>query len=121
MYVETDFILALVKDEDWLSDKASKIYDKHRDELWTSEYTLLELMMVAYRNDKNVLRTVAEAIELVEIKGKPKNIEAAAVYVEEENLTPFDAQHLVMSADEKIVSSDKDYDKFTERLKLENY
>jgi len=119
MYVETDFVLALIKDDDWLSEKAEKIYRENREDLWTSEYTLLELMLVAYREDMNVLRVVSETMDLLEIKGGSSRIESAAVYVEEERLTPFDAVHLASSNGEKIVSSDKSYDKFAERLPLE--
>lgn len=120
MYVETDFILALLKQDDWLSEKAEKVYRENRDELWTSSYTLVELMLVAYREDRNVLKTVSETIELVEVRGDSKQIEAAAVYVEEEDMTPFDAVHLVRAGGEKIVSSDKDYDEHSERLELED-
>ena len=119
MYVETDFILALLKDDDWLSDKAEQIYRENRKDLWTSEYTLLELMLVAYREDRNVLKTVSETIELLEVRGDSKDIESAAAYVQQEEMTPFDALHLVKADGEKIVSSDKEYDKYTERRKLE--
>lgn len=119
MYVEADFILALLKPDDWLSEKAMEVYE-NEDDLWTSRYTLIELMLVAYREDRNVLRTVAETIELVEVRDGVEEVEAAAAYVEEEGLTPFDALHLVASNGEKIVSSDKDYDEYAERLKLED-
>jgi len=39
MYAETDFLLALIKDEDWLGDAAETVYREHRDELWTSQFT----------------------------------------------------------------------------------
>jgi predicted nucleic acid-binding protein len=119
MYVETDFVLALIKDDDWLSERAEEIYRENREDLWTSEYTLLELMLVAYREDRNVLRIVSETMDLLEVKGDPGRMESAAVYVEEEGLTPFDAVHLAGSNGDKIVSSDKRYDEFAERLPLE--
>ena len=49
MYAETDFLLALIKDEDWLGEAATTVYHEHRDELWTSQFTLIELFMVAHR------------------------------------------------------------------------
>jgi hypothetical protein len=49
LYVETDFILALIKDDDWLQDRAQIIYEERRDDPWTARDTLIELMMVAYR------------------------------------------------------------------------
>ncbi|MDS0299421.1 hypothetical protein NDI76_11775 [Halogeometricum sp. S1BR25-6] len=39
MYAETDFLLALIKDEDWLGEAAETVYREHRDELWTSQFT----------------------------------------------------------------------------------
>jgi predicted nucleic acid-binding protein len=119
MYVDTDFILALLKEDDWLSEKAGKVYRESED-LWTSEYTLLEIMMVAYREDRNVLSSVAETIELVEVRGNEKEVESAAVYVEEEEMTPFDALHLVKSGSDTIVSSDKDYEKYSDTVDLKN-
>ncbi len=55
MYAETDFLLALIKEDDWLSDRTEKIYRENKEEIWRSEYALIGLMMVAYREDKNVL------------------------------------------------------------------
>jgi len=119
MYAETDFILALLKEDDWLSDRAEKIYNKEKDSLWTSSHTVMELMLIAYREDLNVLKVVSETIELLEIRGNFKHMESAATYIEEEDITPFDALHLVKSRGEKIVSSDKTFDSYNERLKLE--
>ncbi|QGA81046.1 PIN domain-containing protein [Candidatus Nanohalobium constans] len=119
MYAETDFVLALLKDDDWLQENAREIYKKN-DDLWTSRYTLIELMLIAYRENMNVLRVVAEAIELIDVKGEIKEVEAAASYVEEEDFTPFDALHLVASGEEKIVSSDKDYREYSETRELED-
>jgi len=119
MYADLDFILALIKDEDWLSESAEEIYKENKEELWTSDFTLLELMLVAYREEKNVLTTLVNAETLIEIKGDLDDIMAAANYVEREGMTPFDALHLVKAGDDTIVSSDDCYDGFAERLELE--
>ncbi len=119
MYVDLDFILALIKDEDWLSEKAEKIYRENREELWTSDFTLLELMLVAYREEKDIVTTLANAEALMDVRGEPDDILAAANYVEHEGMTPFDAVHLVKAGEDTIVSSDDAYDGFAERVKLE--
>lgn len=119
MYVETDFILALLKDDDWLQEKAEEIY-RNEDELWTSKYTLVELMIVSYREGWNAIRMVSNAANLVEAKEDVEDIKAAATYVEEEGFTPFDALHLVKSGESTIVSSDADYEDFSEVEKLED-
>lgn len=119
-YVEADFLLALTKKDDWLAESAEAAYETH-DDLWTSPYTLVELMLVAYREDWNVLRIIASAKQLVEVRGDTEDILAAASYVEDEGFTPLDALHLVQSGDDPIISSETDYDGFSDRLPLETY
>ncbi|WP_423999695.1 PIN domain-containing protein [Haloarcula salina] len=118
MYAETDFLLALIKDEDWLGSAAESVYREHRDDLWTSQFTLIELLMVAYREDRNTERVVANAAGLVEVHGDVETVVAAATYVEDHGFTPFDALHLVESDGDTIVSSDDAYDSVAPRLDL---
>lgn len=120
MYVETDFLLALIKDEDWLGDAAETVYNKHKKALWTSQYTLVELLLVAYREDRDAEAVIANAIALVEVNGDATTVLAAATQVEEHGLTPFDALHLVESGDETIVSSDKAYKGLSPLMNLRN-
>jgi hypothetical protein len=119
MYVESDFLLALLKNDDWLKESAEEFYRKNKDELWTSEYTLLELMLVAYREDRNVLKTVTGASELIEVRGDESLMKEAASYVTEDDFTPLDAVHLAASKDDKILLSDDKYVKFSKIEKLE--
>lgn len=118
MYAEVDFLLALIKDNDWLGEAAEAVYQKHRDELWTSQFTLIELLLVAYRENRNTERVVANAAALLEIRGDVDTVVAAATYVEDHGFTPFDALHLVESAGDTIVSSDGAYEGFAPRLDL---
>lgn len=119
MYVETDFILALLKDDDWLQQAAEEVYESNREELETSKYTLIELMILSYREGWNPLKIVSNASKLVEVNRETDDIKAAASHMEDKEMTPFDALHLVSSDDEKILSSDKKYDEYTERVALE--
>ncbi|MFY4815338.1 type II toxin-antitoxin system VapC family toxin [Haloarcula sp. AONF1] len=118
MYAETDFLLALIKDEDWLGEAAEEVYRDRRSELWTSQFTLIELLLVAYREDRDTERVVANAANLVEVRGDVDTVVAAATYVEEHGFTPFDALHLVESDGDPIVSSDRAYDGFAPRIDL---
>lgn len=118
MYVETNFLLALIKDEDWLGAAAEEVYREHRDELWTSKLTLVELLLVAYREDRDAERVVANATRLVEVRGDVDTVVAAAAFVEDHGFTPFDALHLVESDGDTIVSSDSAYDGFASRFEL---
>lgn len=118
MYAETDFLLALVKGTDWLGEAAETVYREHRDDLWTSPITLIELLLVAYREDRDAERVVANAVALVDVRGDVETVVAAATYVEDHGFTPFDALHLVESDGDTIVSSDATYDGFAPRLDL---
>jgi hypothetical protein len=118
MYAETDFLLALVKDDDWLGESAEEVYQSHEGDLWTAQFTLIELLLVAYREGLNAERVVVNAADLVEVRGDADTVVAAASYVEDHGFTPFDALHLVESDGDTIVSSDETYDGFTPRLDL---
>jgi hypothetical protein len=118
MYAETDFLLALVEDEDWLGEAAETVYDEHRADLWTSQFTLVELLLVAYREGRDAERVVANAASLVEVRGDADPVVAAATYVEDHDFTPFDALHLVESDGDTVVSSDGAYESFAPRLDL---
>ena len=118
MYAETDFLLALIKDDDWLGDAAESVYREHRDELWTSQFTLIELLLVAYREERDTERVVSNAASLVEIRGDVETVITAATYVEDHGFTPFDALHLVESDGDTIVSSDDVYADVTSRIDL---
>lgn len=119
MYAETDFLLALAKDDDWLGEAADQIYHDHGEKLWTSRFTLIELLLVAYREGIDTERVLANARELVDVEGDGDTVLAAASYVEDHGFTPFDALHLVESNGDAIVSSDDTYDGFAPRLPLE--
>jgi len=118
MYAETDFLLALIKDEDWLGEAAETVYREHVDELWTSQFTLIELLLVAYREDRDTERVVTNAAQLLDVRGDVDIVVAAATYVDDHGFTPFDALHLVESDGDTIVSSDGAYDGFANRLDL---
>lgn len=118
MYVETDFLLALIKEDDWLGDAAESVYEDHSEEIWTSRFTLIELLLVAYREGLDSERVVTNAAALIEVRGDVETVVTAATYIEEHGFTPFDALHLVEADGDTIVSSDDAYDGFAPRLSL---
>ncbi len=78
-------------------------------------------MLVAYREDRDVLKAAPNVYELVEVRGDTEDVIAAASHVKREIPDPF-RRHppcKVRGAKERIVSSDTDYDPWTERLELE--
>ena len=118
MYAETDFLLALIKEDDWLGEAAETVYRSHREDLWTSQFTLVELLLVAYREDRDTERVVTHAANLVTVRGDVDTVVAAATYVEDHGFTPFDALHFVESDGDTIVSSDEAYQGYAPRLDL---
>jgi hypothetical protein len=121
MYAETDFLLALIKDDDWLGDAAETVYREHADDLWTSRFTLVELLLVAYREGLDAERVVVNAAGLLEVRGDADPVVAAATYVEDHDFTPFDALHLVASDGDTVVSSDETYESFAPRVDLRSF
>lgn len=121
MYVETDFFIALIKDDDWLGEAAQTLYERYQDSLWTSEFTLVELLLVAYREGLNPYRAVNDAASLVEIDGRVNRILTAATYIVELGLTPFDALHAVAARGDTIVSSDDAYASMIDWVDLRSF
>lgn len=54
---DTDFFIALVKDSDWLGDRAAAIAAEHENEVSTSRATLLEVLMISDRFDVDRIDT----------------------------------------------------------------
>lgn len=121
MYVETDFFLAIVKEDDWLAEAAESLYHEHAEELWTSPFTLVELLLVAYREGLDAERVLANAAELTEVQGDVEPVLAAASYVENHDFTPFDAVHLVESGTDTIATSDDAYAEFSSTVDLTDF
>ena len=42
MYVDTDFLVALIKPGDWLREPALKLLNDHEGDLWTSPATAIQ-------------------------------------------------------------------------------
>lgn len=118
MYVETDFLIALVKDDDWLQDAAMRAI-KERDDLHTSILAYAEVLMLFYDReaaeyDIDAPRAITNLLELVPIRPEEHEdaVLAAAAFLDEYDLTPFDALHagLVTTSKERVLSTEQDYD-----------
>ncbi|WP_121823087.1 PIN domain-containing protein [Halostella salina] len=118
MYVETDFLTALVKDDDWLREAAVRALEE-RDDIHTSLLAYAELLVLFYDRDDGAYeidapRAVTNLLELVPIV--PEHHEdavlAAAAFIEEDDLTPFDAVHAGIAAtrDERVLTTETDYE-----------
>lgn len=120
MYVETDFLTALVKDEDWLRGPAIQALEE-RDDIHTSILAYAEVLVLfydhetaAYEIEIDTPRAISNLLELVPIVPEEHEdvVLAAAAFLDEYHLTPFDALHagVVACGDERVLSSEQDYD-----------
>lgn len=128
MYVETDFLLAICKDDDWLGAAARDALETH-DDLHSSIVAYAEVLVVLYDRDDggydvDVARAMANLLELVPIEPAAHEaaVLAAAAFIDEETLTPFDALHAGLAAtrDEPVLTSEGEYEAVgLERVPLE--
>jgi predicted nucleic acid-binding protein len=118
VYVETDFLTALVKNEDWLRESALEALEEH-DDIHTSILAYAEVLVLFYDREQSAYdidapRAIANLLELVPIRPKEHEdaVLAAAAFLEEYQLTPFDALHagVVATSGEAVLSSEGDYD-----------
>lgn len=121
-FVETDFLIALAKDDDWLQERAEEILDEQ--EIVTSPFSYLEMLIVLERHQFDYVRLFANMLEIVPVGGEEEQqIVLKAVNYFEEGMTPFDSFHAATAETRglPILSSDNAYeDVDSERLPLES-
>ena len=121
MFADTDFILAIIKESDWLKERVGIILREYKGKITTSISVMLEVAIVCKRLNMNIIEVYTNTFKIIEVNSKDYSIcLKAAVYIEEDGLNVFDAFHAASSSDNIIISSDSVYDKIgIKRLKLE--
>lgn len=126
MYVEADFLFALAKPDDWLQLEAEAALE--REDVHTSLLTYAEFLVRAYEPGEgfefDVSKTVANLLELVPVRPETDEaaLLAAATYLDEYDVTPFDAIHAGVATTRggRILASDAVFDELdVERHPLE--
>ncbi|SNR25059.1 PIN domain-containing protein [Halorubrum vacuolatum] len=121
VFVETDFVIALVKNSDWLKGRAEEALESH--DVVTSPFSYLELLLIRERYEYDYPRLVANMLDIVPVRtDEERQIVLKAVHYYEEGLTPFDAFHAATAetCGYPILSSDMAYEVVgSERLPLE--
>ena len=115
VYLDTDCVLALVKDQDWLKGSVlSRI--KNEDSLVTSVLTVVEMRLVLLR-DMNIKKVVEKErsfesyqIELIPFEEDIQKI-SLELMSKYEFLTTFDAVHAAtaISHQIKLISTDRSF------------
>src|SRR3989338_1084462 len=116
LYFDTDFFLALIKDDDHLKQRAAAVYQKYRNETKvTSSITLLEIWFYFLRHDPAKLSIAFPAASglVNEVLPVGSEMMSAAIGLSEKyRLNPADSVHAAygFSAD-GMVSSDRAFDR----------
>jgi predicted nucleic acid-binding protein len=120
IYADTDFFIALVKDDDWLQDRATEIALENEGEIYTSRAPLLELLMISDRFGFDRMTALTYALEIATVPEDEDVLFQAADYMEQDGLTAFDAYHVAYAGESPIISSDKSFDEITDdRIPIE--
>lgn len=121
VYVETDFLVALAKHDDWLQGAARIALEERR--VQTSPYAYLELLFVAEAYEFEYTRLIPNLLDLVPVADETdQQIVLKAMRYFDEGMTPFDAFHAATAETRalSILSSEQDYDDIeVDRLPLE--
>lgn len=121
VYVETDFLLALAKETDWLQGSAEDALLEYDVE--TSPFSYLELLLVGERYEFDYVPLVANLLELVPVRDESETqVVLKAVSYYDEGMTPFDAFHAATAETRAmgVLSSERDYESIeVERVPLE--
>lgn len=118
MYADVDFWVALLKDDDWLAERAERYLETHRGELEVSLVTFIELFLIEeqYRFDRE--QAALAILELADTNADADVVFQASAYIDD-GLNTFDAFHAALAGD-TILSSDQAFDDIgIERFALE--
>lgn len=120
IYADTDFFIALVKDDDWLQQRAEKIAIQNEGNIYTARATLLELLLISDRFEFDRMEALSYALEIASVPEDESVLFQAADYMEQHDLTAFDAYHLAYANGDSLISSDTAFDDVTDdRISIE--
>lgn len=120
IYADTDFFIALVKDDDWLQQRATTLATEHAGDIYTSRATLLELLVISDRFAFDRMEALSYALEIASVPEDETVLFQAAAYMEQHGLTAFDAYHLAYADGDPVCSSDTAFDGVAdERIRIE--
>ncbi|MBI2452261.1 pilus assembly protein [Candidatus Pacearchaeota archaeon] len=119
-YADSDFFLALLKDSDWLKEKARKVYEHNKNSIYVSPFTVVELMVVCVRESIPLKKTLFQISRIAGLTFIKWDLFFKAVEYIEQGASIFDSllmafayeSELAFSEKSEIISSDKIYEKF---------
>ncbi len=111
-YADTDFFLALLKDSDWLKEKAKKIYEENKGGIYVTPFTIVEVMVVCIREGILLKETLIQMSRIAAIAFMHWDLFFQAADYIEKGASIFDALLMAFAGENTIISSDKTYEKF---------
>ncbi len=120
-YADTDFFLALIKESDWLKTRAARLLERYKGKLWTSVFTIVEMLLLSESLRLDTERIVVDVAAIAEVRDVDERLLLlAAHFIKEYGLRTFDALHAAFSLGDEIISSDKVFEKVgLKRIPLE--
>ena len=113
IYADTDFFLALMKNSDWLKEKARQIYEKNKENIFVSPFTIAEIMIICKREDIPIRETLFQISRISKLESMDWNVFYRSCSFLEKGATIFDSLLMAFcSENDKIISSDNIYEKF---------
>jgi len=102
-----------MKDSDWLKEKAIKIFNESKEDLYISPFTIVELMIICKRENINIKETLFHISRISRLEQMDWGIFFRACNLIEKGATIFDSLLMALCNEEdKIISSDNVYQKF---------
>jgi predicted nucleic acid-binding protein len=118
MYADVDFWVALLKGDDWLTERAEELYAEHKDDLEVSLTTFIELFLIEEQFSFDRDQAAISILEMTNADVDEQVIFQASEYIDD-GLNVFDAFHAALAGD-VILSSDKEFDDIgIKRVQLE--
>ena len=112
-YADTDFFLALMKNSDWLKEKAKQVYEKNKGSLFISPFTIAEIMIICKRENISIRETLMQISRIAKLENFSWDIFLKSCGFLEKGATIFDSLLMALcSKDDQIISSDNIYEKF---------
>ncbi len=122
MFADTDFLLALLKESDWLKQNALILSERYKGRIRASMSVMIELALLCIRLKRPLLPTFANVLEFAEVDEATYYVcLTAGAYMDKNKVNVFDAFHAAYCGNDSIISSDSVYDKIgLKRRKLES-
>jgi predicted nucleic acid-binding protein len=112
-YADTDFFLALMKNSDWLKEKAKQVYEKNKENLFVSPFTIAEIMIICKRENIPIKEALVQISRIAKLENFSWDTFFRSCDFVEKGATIFDSLLMaICSENDQIISSDNIYEKF---------